>query len=272
MCDDGLLKGGTVEQGYIKPAGRAWQKIRYADINGRAVFEGCILLGKTATYKKGVKTLERQIDSNERLLQDASAATQGVGILGEQFRWPNRTIPYVIADDIPNPKRIDDAVAAWQTHTSIRFVPRSAEEHFVDIVRTDDGCASSVGCQGGRQELILRDDCSTGNIIHELGHTIGLWHEHTRADRDNFVTVIDASIDVDLAFNFDKHIDDGVLLGAYDYASIMHYPASAFPVNSGDITIVPKTAGVTIGQRERLSPGDIAAVEALYAGIPHPSG
>ncbi|MET8012891.1 M12 family metallopeptidase [Streptomyces sp. NPDC005271] len=139
---------------------------------------------------------------------------------------------------------------------------------FPDFVRfvPGDGCSSSVGRQGGMQSITLGPDCTAGKAIHEVGHTVGLWHEQSREDSDQFVTIVFTNIDPELQHNFVQHISDGDDLGAYDYASIMHYSPNAFSIN-GEATIVARQtlpAGVVMGQREALSQGDIDAVHALY--------
>ena len=110
--------------------------------------------------------------------------------------------------------------------------------------------------------MILGSACTTGNCIHEIGHTVGLWHEQSRADRDQFVTVRFNEIIANARHNFNQHIQDGIDLGAYDYESIMHYPRDAFS-STGEDTIIPTKAEAKIGQREKLSPGDIASVKKL---------
>ena len=46
----------------------------------------------------------------------------------------------------------------------------------------------------------------------------------------------------------------------------MHYSSVAFGIN-GAVTIQPKVAGVTIGQREKLSDIDVLAVQRYYGCI-----
>lgn len=43
----------------------------------------------------------------------------------------------------------------------------------------------------------------------------------------------------------------------------MHYPTNAFSSN-GQPTITPRQANVVIGQREKLSPTDIAEIRHYY--------
>ena len=57
-------------------------------------------------------------------------------------------------------------------------------------------------------------------IIHELGHLVGLWHEHTRYDRDNNIVMLWRN--VQYKHNFDK-VTRMRLLAPYDLSSVMHY-------------------------------------------------
>lgn len=44
---------------------------------------------------------------------------------------------------------------------------------------------------GGPQAISIGKNCDKfGIVVHELGHVIGFWHEHTRPDRDDHVSII----------------------------------------------------------------------------------
>ncbi len=253
----GELRSGPVAGTALIDGATFTQKpVQYANVDGQAIFEGDIVLGNVAELQSADKPI----------------AQRSIGITGSQFRWPNATIPYVIDSGLPNQSRVTDAIAYWQAHTAIRFVLRTAanQAQFPDFVRfvSGNGCSSSVGRQGGQQNITLGSGCTSGNAIHEIGHTVGLWHEQSRQDRDTFVTIVWANIDPSMQFNFNQHISDGDDLGAYDYGSIMHYPANAFSINSQNTIIAKQTlpAGVVMGQRTALSAGDLAGVHALYPG------
>lgn len=64
--------------------------------------------------------------------------------------------------------------------------------------------------------------------------------------------------------NFNKYTTGVDTLGIeYDYGSVMHYGPTGFSSN-GQPTIVPKVAGVTIGQRTGLSQRDVDKVRKHY--------
>ena len=58
-------------------------------------------------------------------------------------------------------------------------------------------CCSFVGRKGnGKQGISIGEDCDNfGIIVHELGHALGFWHEHTRPDRNQYVKIITRNIE-----------------------------------------------------------------------------
>lgn len=201
---------------------------------------------------------------------DTGISQAGMGINRTNMLWTDNLVPYEIDAKLVKPERVHDAIAHWEEHTSIRFVERTEanKAQYRNYVRFQPsfGCSSYVGMIGGMQPINLAPACSTGNTIHEIGHALGLWHEQSRIDRDDYVTVLYENIIPSMAFNFDKQETNGEDIGEYDYGSIMHYPRWAFSKNGKD-TIVPLQNDVEIGQRDTLSEADIAAIEYLYDKI-----
>lgn len=222
--------------------------VQFSGIGGMAVFEGDIVLGSLEAVAKARKA--------------AAAGVQPFGVVIKGHRWPGGKVPYLIDSALPNPDRVSGAITHWEQKTKLRFLKRTNEQNYV-VFQPSDGCSSSVGMQGGVQYVNLGPDCTKGNAIHEIGHTIGLWHEQGRSDRDTFITIVWDNIIQGLEHNFLQHISDGDDVGSYDYSSIMHYPADAFAKDSSQPTIITKN-GVGIGQRTGLSDGDILAANTIY--------
>lgn len=133
-------------------------------------------------------------------------------------------------------------------------------------------CCSFLGKNGGgRQPISIGRNCEKfGIIIHELGHTIGFHHEHARRDRDKHIIINKANIISGQAYNFDllssTEFDEPLL--PYDYNSIMHYAKNSFSKSTYLDTITPigllPDAHIELGQRRRLSRGDILQANLLY--------
>ena len=235
--------------------------IRYSIVGPFAVTEGDIILGTAQEIEAYREARERGISALKPRSLTTSVTTQ---------LWPNATLYYTIDADVPNQQSILDAIAHWNTRTSFRILPRTTEPNYVRFQRIviDAACNSNIGMIGGAQSIGITNNCPTGSVIHELGHSWGLWHEQQRTDRSGHMTVLYENIDKRFISNFPQ-ASTAADTGYYDFDSIMHYPASGFSRNYQDaLETVPP--GIPIGQRDGLSAGDIYGVSHLY-NIPIPS-
>lgn len=224
----------------------------YEIVQGHAVLEGDILLGK--------------VDSEGNLGSRFQA--RGLGKTDAFSRWPDGIIVYErpVNNSATQQINVQLAINHWIEHTTLSFVERTEDNadqypHYIKFVDSM-GCASHVGMIGGPQEVYISDNCRMGNIVHEIGHVAGLFHEHTRPDRDNFVQIAWDDIEAGKDINFSLQTAGVDVYSDYDYGSVMHYGPSSFS-STGNPTIVVSD-NIRIGQRDGLSPLDIVSVNKMY--------
>ncbi|WP_170319664.1 M12 family metallopeptidase [Polyangium spumosum] len=231
------------------------QLVGFDVVDGLAVMEGDMMLGPATLvpFRHGMP---------QRPAGDVKGA---MGVASRADLWPRGEIPYVI-DGSVHPSTVESihwAVAHLNT-TQLRLRPHAGDADYV-VFRSSgagSGCSSYVGRIGGPQEIEVAD-CGRGSVVHEVLHAAGFYHEQSRNDRDQFITVMWDDIDPSYRWNFEKKGGAGQDIGSYDYQSIMHYSARAFS-RTGRPTIVPRDPNAKIGQREGLSQLDRAAIGALY--------
>lgn len=105
-----------------------------------------------------------------------------------------------------------------------------------------------------------------GVVAHEVMHSLGIFHEQSRTDRDMYVKILYENVMDGEAHNFDKYPDigyEGGNIGTYDYNSIMHYGSSDFSKNGG-YTILKLDGSRIYKQRSYLTEGDKEGLNYLY--------
>lgn len=220
--------------------------VPYAEVGGNAIYQGDILLGDAATVA------ERERRRTGSLFGHVTTRAGGL--------WPGGVVPFEA--DAGTANVVAGAAARLAASTNVRLRPRAGEASYVRFV-TGSGNHSAVGRQTGEQIVSLKPGASTGTALHEICHALGLWHEHCRPDRDEHVTIVRDNVLAGCMPQFAIQDAHAAASGPYDHGSIMHYGPSEFSDPPGATTIRTRS-GQPIGQRKGLSPGDVAALRALY--------
>jgi len=207
--------------------------------------------------------------------QKRALAERGVPGLREVVgsrKWPKGSdglvkIPYKVPAGLSRKRRaaIAKAVLEFKQKTCIRFVPwKDQRSRYIYVNPEAEGCSSPLGMQRSYNNVNFGPYCSWGNLCHEFMHSLGFFHEHTRTDRDRYVSIKWANIPADWKHNFYKCDERGQgchdLKVGYDYGSIMHYGKDL----KGKQAIIPKRRGVSIGQRRAMSAMDIKGIKEYY--------
>jgi len=142
----------------------------------------------------------------------------------------------------------------------------------VILTSAEPGCWSFVGQidnLGESQTLNLGVGCETmGMAAHQLMHTLGFVHQTSRADRDNYVRIVEANADptVPYAVHFVAN-DEQYEKTTFDYLSIMNLSPFAFSADGKKPTITTKNdprLTAFFGQRMGLSQIDAEHVCEIY--------
>ncbi len=226
------------------------------EIDGNYVYGGDILL-----TEKQIEKVEKMARTNE--------VFRGVGRLAD--RWPGGVVYYTVEKGLANKQRVFDAMTAISANTGITFQeavtkgkPANRTANYVKF-RTGSGCSSYVGMIGGAQDINLATGCSTGNTIHEICHALGIYHEQSRIDRDNYVIINFDNITTGRENNFAKVSSSYAAdyTASLNFGSIMMYSSFAFSKN-GLPTITKLDGSTYTVQRDALSSDDISTINTMY--------
>ncbi|XP_030303703.1 meprin A subunit alpha isoform X1 [Calypte anna] len=187
----------------------------------------------------------------------------------ETYRW-TFPIPYILGDDLDlNAKAVIlQTFEMFRLKSCVDFKPYEGEKTYI-IFRKKSGCWSMVGDLKTGQVLSIGERCDYKAIVeHEILHALGFYHEQSRTDRDDYVTIWWDQINTGQEHNFEKYDDSYItdLNTPYDYESVMHYAPFSFNKNESIPTITTKIPEFNdiIGQRLDLSAIDLERLNRMY--------
>jgi hypothetical protein len=207
----------------------------------------------------------------------------GLAVVGDDNvysgRWSNGVVPFVILDGMTEGERkaVIDAMNYISQNTNACFKPKTNEKYYVKFRKLS---VQELGWSGGQSWLGRCSICpdgqeiklskfAHGTIRHEISHALGLNHEQTREDRDQFIEILWNNVEPGREGNFTQLNLIQTDVGAYDYRSLMHYKRTAFGkiVNGSRLQTMRRRddpSNTSFGSRGELNPGDIVAINRMY--------
>lgn len=215
----------------------------------------------------------------KKALAQGNAQSGGLRAKAESVfqNWPGGVVKYAWDPNIDARARrlLEEAMPQWKAKTCIDFSEVTAGKGVVTFMSSKKGCHAHVGYNSHyahRLNLQMPGCNKIGIAIHELGHVIGLLHEHSRPDALKYIQFQHRNMNEFGKKNLktDSRVPTAKI--PYDMASVMHYGAWAGAKNSGrteqtkTMTVKKKDVfgNCQMGQRLYLSEGDIVTVNRLY--------
>jgi|GEM_PF-5064612 len=261
------------------------EEIQYKIEDGDITVQGDIIVGEHELLLEGNRFAAGPGLQMIPVDPDADVTTSGV--YKKSALWPRGDLYFSIHSDMPAARvsrirqaadELNDLFDAEGIGIDIYEMPVSSvsEQNFV-LIRPGTGCSASLGFAEGKRSMTLASGCSLGSVKHEFLHNLGALHEHTRFDRDDFITVEFDKIRAGKEHNFRKSEILSNDVGDYDFSSVMHYSSRGFSTDgSNTINVKPEYSAFAnvLGNRTGLSDGDIASLRSVYPndGITNPPG
>ncbi|NQX01998.1 right-handed parallel beta-helix repeat-containing protein [bacterium] len=202
------------------------------------------------------------------LVGSASAGLHPATVSAGNVPWPGGDVPFEMDGSLSVDQKQTylDGLREWELAAKVHFIPHTTEPRWVLFKYVANGPNRVTEDIDGLHQVVEIGLLTRGQICHEMGHSFGLEHEHQRADRDSFITVLYGNVVSGHNDVFDI-LPGSVQFGSYDFESVMHYGRDVFTTAPGFDTIQVKPGFEKFQSRlsnAALSPTDRAHLASLY--------
>lgn len=150
----------------------------------------------------------------------------------EPSLWPGGVIPCEFNANVTPSQQLAawESMAVWESVATVSFISRTSEPNYIHFMDSFQN-AAPVGMNPGKNTVHIynwnRPTVPANNshiIVHELGHVLGYYHEHRRADRGSYIQILWSHIAPGRTSDFQVVTSPAAAYGPYDFDSLMHGP------------------------------------------------
>jgi hypothetical protein len=198
--------------------------------------------------------------------------TRGAAKRDYTLYWTDNIIPYKIAPGFSSFEKnmIRQAITTIAENSCLEFVEATSKNKNMIYFypATSDGIYTNMigkNPYGANEVHLQHSKFIDGHVMHEIMHCLGFYHEQSRSDRDNYLTILFNNMHSDYTtlYQYRKEPGNVININSFDYKSIMLYGSYASSKN-GKPTMLAKDGQKINGQLRSLSTGDIEALNLLY--------